>query len=86
MVLFFLDTNSDIGKYLQPLILTIGGSLIYDFIWFITQFRSFKADSNNPEINLKRIIYFVCLGNFVIKACLIAGLNDIKRKKLNQRY
>ena len=47
---------------------------------------SFKADSNNPEINLKRIIYFVCLGNFVIKACLIAGLNDIKRKKLNQRY
>lgn len=86
MVLFFLDNNSDIGKYLQPLILTIGGSLIYDFIWFITQFGSFMTDGNNPEINLKRFIYFVCLGNFVIKACLIAGLNDIKRKKLNQRY
>lgn len=82
MVLFFLDKRSNIEKYLQPLILTIGGSLIYDFVWFITQFGEFFSDWNNPEISLKRLIYFCSMGNFLIKACLIKGLNDIKRKKL----
>ena len=82
MVLFFLDKNSNIEKYLQPLILTIGGSLIYDFIWFVTQFGNYFIDGDEPEINLKRLIYLVCLGNFLIKACLIKGLNDVKRKKL----
>jgi hypothetical protein len=86
MVLFFLDKNSDIDKYLQPLILTIGGTLIYDFIWFISQFGSFMADGNNPEIGLKRLIYIISLINFAIKALLISGLNDIKKKKLNQKY
>ena len=82
MVLFFLDKRSNIEKYLQPLILTIGGSLIYDFVWFITQFGEFFSDWNNPEISLKRLIYFCSMGNFLIKTCLIKGLNDIKRKKL----
>jgi len=86
MVLFFLDKNSDIDRYLQPLILTIGGTLIYDFIWFISQFGSFVADGENPEIGLKRLIYIISLVNFSIKALLISGLNDIKKKKLNQRY
>ena len=81
-VLFFLDKNSNIEKYLQPLILTIGGSLIYDFIWFLIQFDTFFIGWNDPEIGLKRLIYFVSFGNFIIKACLIKGLNDIKRKKL----
>ena len=81
-VLFFLDKNSNIEKYLQPLILTIGGSLIYDFIWFLIQFDTFFINWDDPEINLKRLIYFVSFGNFLIKACLIKGLNDIKRKKL----
>lgn len=86
MVLFFLDKNSDIDRYLQPLILTIGGTLIYDFIWFISQFGSFMADGDNPEIGLKRLIYLISAVNFGIKALLINGLNDIKKKKLNQRY
>ena len=86
LVLFFLDKNSNIDKFLQSLILTIGGSLIYDFIWFITQFGNFFIDGDDPEINLKRLIYLVCLGNFLIKACLIKGLNDIKRKKLYSSY
>ncbi len=82
MVLFFLDKKNNIERYLQPLILTIGGSLIYDFVWFIIQFPEFFSDWNNPEINLKRLIYFFSMGNFLIKACLIKGLNDLKRKKL----
>jgi len=82
MVLFVLDKNSNIEKYLQPLILTIGGSLIYDFIWFITQFWSFMADLDDPEIRLKRIIYIICISNFIIKVCLIKGLNSVKKKKL----
>ena len=82
MVLFFLDKKNNIEKYLQPLILTIGGSLIYDFVWFITQFGNFFVFSEHPEINLRRLIYLFCLGNFLIKACLIKGLNDVKRKKL----
>ena len=82
MVLFFLDKQNNIEKYLQPLILTIGGSLIYDFVWFITQFGNFFVFSEHPEINLRRLIYLFCLGNFLIKACLIKGLNDVKRKKL----
>ena len=81
--LFLLDKNSDIEKYLQPLILTFGFSLLYDFIWFITQFGKFISDSENPEIKLKRFIYFVCIGNSLIKVCLIQGLNIVKRKKLN---
>ena len=86
MVLFFLDKKNNIEKYLQPLILTIGGSLIYDFIWFITHFVTFFVESDDPEINLKRLIYLVCIGNFLIKACLIKGLNDIKRKKLYSHF
>ena len=85
-VLFILDKNSNIEKYLQPLILTIGGSLIYDFIWFLIQFGSFFTYWNDPEINLKRLIYFLSLGNFLIKVCLIKGLNDIKRKMLYSSY
>ena len=81
--LFLLDKNSDIEKYLQPLILTFGFSLLYDFIWFITQFGKFISDSENPEIKLNRFIYFVCIGNSLIKVCLIQGLNTVKRKKLN---
>jgi hypothetical protein len=81
--LFLLDKNSDIEKYLQPLILTFGFSLLYDFIWFISQFGKFISDSENPEIKLKRFIYFVCIGNSLIKVCLIQGLNTVKRKKLN---
>ena len=79
-----MDKNSDIDRYLQPLILTIGGTLIYEFIWFISQFGSFVADGENPEIGLKRLIYIISLINFCIKALLISGLNDIKKKKLNQ--
>ena len=90
MILFFLDKNSNIEKYLQPLILTIGGSLIYDFIWFVTQFWSFVTDLNDPEIRLKRLIYFICISNFVIKVCLIKGLDNLKKKKLysslNSKY
>ena len=89
-VLFILDKNSNIEKYLQPLILTIGGSLIYDFIWFVTQFWSFVTDLNDPEIRLKRLIYFICISNFVIKVCLIKGLDNLKKKKLysslNSKY
>ena len=82
-VLFILDKNSDLEKYLQPLILTFGFSLLYDFIWFISQFGKFISDYENPEIKLKRLIYFMCLGNALIKICLIQGLNTVKRKKLN---
>ena len=53
-----------------------------DFIWFLIQFDTFFIGWNDPEIGLKRLIYFASFGNFLIKACLIKGLNDIKRKKL----
>ena len=86
LVLFIIDKSSNIEKYLQPLIITIGLSLIYDFIWFITQFWSFVANIEDPERKLKRMIYLVSIGNFVIKACLVKGLNDVKRKKLYANY
>lgn len=82
-ILFLIDKNSDINKYLQPLILTFGFSLLYDFIWLVSQFGKFISDYENPEIKLKRFIYFVCIGNSLIKICLIQGLNNVKRKKLN---
>ena len=82
-ILFLIDENSDISKYLQPLILTFGFSLLYDFIWLVSQFGKFISDYENPEIKLKRFIYFVCIGNSLIKICLIQGLNTVKRKKLD---
>ena len=82
-ILFLLDKNSDVNKYLQPLILTFGFSLLYDFIWFITKFGTYISDYENPEIKLKRFIYFICIGNSLIKICLIQGLNTVKRKKLD---
>jgi hypothetical protein len=82
-ILFIIDKSNDIDKYLQPLILTFGFSLLYDFIWFISQFGVYISDSENPEIKLKRFIYFICIGNSLIKICLIQGLNNVKRKKLN---
>ena len=82
-ILFIIDKSNDIHKYLQPLILTFGFSLLYDFIWFISQFGVYISDSENPEIKLKRFIYFICIGNALIKICLIQGLNNVKRKKLN---
>ena len=85
MILFFLDKNSDIEKYLQPLIMTIGGSLLYDFFWFMINFFSFITDYDNPEINLRRLVYFASISNFVIKLCLISGLNRIKKRKLESK-
>ena len=82
-ILFLFDKNSDVNKYLQPLILTFGFSLLYDFIWFITKFGTYISDYENPEIKLKRFIYFICIGNSLIKICLIQGLNTVKRKKLD---
>ena len=81
--LFLIDKSIDISKYLQPLILTFGFSLLYDFIWFLTQFGKYISNAECPEIKLKRFIYFICIGNSLIKICLIQGLNTVKRKKLN---
>ena len=81
--LFLIDKNSNVDKYIQPLILTFGFSLLYDFIWFISQFGKYISDYENPEIKLKRFIYFICIGNSLIKICLIQGLNTVKRKKLD---
>ena len=82
-MLFLIDKNGDINKYLQPLILTFGFSLLYDFIWFVTKFGTYISDYEHPEIKLKRFIYFICIGNSLIKICLIQGLNTVKRKKLD---
>ena len=82
-MLFLIDKNSDINKYLQPLILTFGFSLLYDFIWFVTKFGTYISNYEHPEIKLKRFIYFICIGNSLIKICLIQGLNTVKRKKLD---
>ena len=54
-ILFLINKNNDIEKFLQPLILTFGFSLLYDFIWFVSQFREYISDSENPEIKLKRL-------------------------------
>ena len=86
LVLFLIDKNNNVEKYLQPLILTIGLSLIYDFIWFITQFWDFVSDTEHPERKLKRFIYLISIGNFLIKGCLVKGLNDVKRKKLYNSF
>ena len=82
-MLFLIDKNGDINKYLQPLILTFGFSLLYDFIWFVTKFGTYISNYEHPEIKLKRFIYFICIGNSLIKICLIQGLNTVKRKKLD---
>ena len=84
--LFLINKSSDINKYLMPLILTFGFSLLYDFIWFISQFGKFISDYENPEIKLKRFIYFISMGNSLIKICLIQGLNTVKKKMLNSDF
>ena len=80
--LFLLNKNIDKDK-LQLLIITFGFSLLYDFIWFVSQFGIFISDYENPEIKLKRLVYFICMGNSLIKICLIHGLNAVKKKILN---
>lgn len=85
-ILFLIDKKSNIEKFLQPLILAIGFSLIYDFIWFITQFDYFILVIDHPERKIKRLIYLFSIGNFLIKACLVKGLNDLKRKHLYSNF
>ena len=85
-ILFLINKNNDIEKFLQPLILTFGFSLLYDFIWFVSQFREYISDSENPEIKLRRFIYFICMGNSLIKICLIQGLNTVKKKILSSSF
>ena len=81
-MLFIYDKSYDVLKYLQPLIITIGVSLGYDLLWLILQYRNFwKGTSGDVELTLKRVTYFLCLANFVVKIILISTLNALKNKK-----
>ena len=81
-MLFIYDKSYDVLKYLQPLIITIGVSLGYDLLWLILQYRNFwKGTSGDVELTLKRVIYFLCLANFVVKIILISTLTALKNKK-----
>ena len=81
-MLFIYDKSYDVLKYLQPLIITIGVSLGYDLLWLILQYRNFwKGTSGDVELTLKRVTYFLCLANFVVKIILISTLTALKNKK-----
>ena len=81
-MLFIYDKSYDVLKYLQPLIITIGVSLGYDLLWLIFQYSNFwKGTSGDVELTLKRVTYFLCLANFVVKIILISTLTALKNKK-----
>ena len=81
-MLFIYDKSYDVLKYLQPLIITIGVSLGYDLLWLILQYSNFwKGTSGDVELTLKRVTYFLCLANFVVKIILISTLTALKNKK-----
>lgn len=82
VILFIYDQSNDVLKYLQPLIITIGVSLAYDFLWILLQYSNFwKGTVGDLELTLKRVTYFLCIANFVVKIILISTLNALKNKK-----
>lgn len=82
VILFIYDQSNDVLKYLQPLIITIGVSLAYDFLWILLQYSNFwKGTSGDLELTLKRVTYFLCIANFVVKIILISTLTALKNKK-----
>ena len=82
VILFIYDQSNDVLKYLQPLIITIGVSLAYDFLWILLQYSNFwKGTVGDLELTLKRVTYFLCIANFVVKIILISTLTALKNKK-----
>lgn len=82
VILFIYDQSNDVLKYLQPLIITIEVSLAYDFLWILLQYSNFwKGTSGDLELTLKRVTYFLCIANFVVKIILISTLTALKNKK-----
>lgn len=82
VILFIYDQSNDVLKYLQPLIITIGVSLAYDFLWILLQYSNFwKGTVGDLELTLKRVTYFLCIANFVVKIILISALTALKNKK-----
>ena len=82
VILFIYDQSNDVLKYLQPLIITIGVSLAYDFLWILLQYSNFwKGTVGALELTLKRVTYFLCIANFVVKIILISTLTALKNKK-----
>ena len=82
VILFIYDQSNDVLKYLQPLIITIGVSLASAFLWILLQYSNFwKGTVGDLELTLKRVTYFLCIANFVVKIILISTLTALKNKK-----
>ena len=79
---FILNRKWDIIRYIMSFILLLGGSIVLDFIWFITHFgRFFLGEERDPESGLKRFIYFVGICSCVIKSLIALSLLHLKKRK-----
>ena len=79
---FILNRKWDIIRYIMSFILLLGGSIVLDFIWFITHFgRFFLGEERDPESGLKRFIYFVGICSCVIKTLIALSLLHLKKRK-----
>ena len=80
---FIFDKDSNIIKSLRQYLLLLGGAVVFDFIWFITNFGSFFiGEQGDPESGIKRLIYFFGICSTVIKCLLVLALLHLRRKKL----
>ena len=79
---FIFDKSGQIIKYLGYFSWLLGGAILMDLVWFFINFRSFFIGKrNDPEINLKRIIYLVSICGTVIKCLFILSLRRLKKKR-----
>ena len=80
---FILDTNGLIINFLKYFIWLLGGTIIFDLVWFILYFGDyFIGNTEDPESGIKRIIYLIGVCCTVIKSLFIIALNNLKKNNL----
>ena len=82
MQYFIFDKSGRIIKYLTYFTWLLGGAILMDFVWFVANFGSFFiGKKNDPEINLKRIVYLASICGTVIKCLFILSLRRLKKRR-----
>ena len=79
---FILNRSWDINKFLMRFILLLGGSIVFDLIWFLIYFKGFfLGEEKDPESGIKRFIYFVGICSCIIKCLIALSLLNLKKRK-----
>ena len=79
---FILDSNGLIVNFLKYFIWLLGGTIIFDLVWFILYFDYLIGNTDDPESSIKRIIYLIAVCCTVIKTLFIISLNNLKKNNL----